>query len=1023
MLAAHIVGSSVVYSTIQAAVNAATAGAVINVDSGTYPELVTVNKTLTIRGAQAGVDARSNARQSGTGESIVTGKSVGDGISSGFYITANDVTIDGFTVQGNTSNNTYGAGVVMAKNIAGAHILDNIIQNNVSGLFLSNNSSTDPAVIQHNVFRTNNNAGSNGGRGIYTDETLFGAQLTNVTIDANYFLHNQGSNGTTGFEAAVAIEPSVAGITSNIRITNNVMDYNGKAVLFFHTTGITITGNYITNTQDQWSGTLRFEGDDHNVSITNNTVYDNTGPGVAVDSKGVPGDDSGFVINNNNFYGNSSVWGSKISVIVNASAYDGTLDARNNWWGSSSGPSGDGSGTGDAIWGNGHVVSGAQWATASGGSAIFSPWSTSPNGVEDAPYYGTPLIASFPIQAEDFNQGGNNVGYFTSSTSNGPGRDRPNEDIGIESTNDTGGGYDVTSTLTGEWLDYTINLTATGSYNMLFRVASNQTTGGTFHANIDGQNVTGAIAVPNTGGTQKWQTITLNNLNLTAGQHVLRMMMDSVGSGGYVGNFNWFELIGTATNPVPTAPSNVAATAVSTSQINLSWVNTAGTNETGFEIDRSLDGTNFGFAANVGASATTYSDTGLNPGTTYYYRVLALNSAGASPSSNIASATTQQIVSNSVNLSSLQWVSATVGWGTVQKNLSIKGNPITLRGTTYSTGIGTHAVSQIVYNLAGQYASFVSDVGIDDETAGQGAVDFQVIGDGKILFDSGVLTGTSPVVHINVSVAGVQQLTLVATNGIAGSIDYDHADWAGAQLLLGAPTAPAAPSSVVATPVSSSQINLTWTNNSANQTSIEIDRSLDGTNFTPLVTNLSGSATSYSDTGLTASTMYYYRVIAKNSVGSSPASTIASALTMPVTTTTTYLSDLSWTSATVGWGTIQKDKSIKGNPITLRGTVYQKGIGTHANSTITYNLAGKYSTFVSDIGIDDEVNGQGSVIFQVIGDGKVLYTSSTLTGASAVVHLNINVSGVQQLQLVCNTATPGNIDYDHGDWAGAKLLS
>src|SRR5437660_1798423 len=63
LLAAHIVGSQTVYPTIQAAVTAASAGATINVDAGTYPELVTVNKTLTINGAMANVDARSNARQ------------------------------------------------------------------------------------------------------------------------------------------------------------------------------------------------------------------------------------------------------------------------------------------------------------------------------------------------------------------------------------------------------------------------------------------------------------------------------------------------------------------------------------------------------------------------------------------------------------------------------------------------------------------------------------------------------------------------------------------------------------------------------------------------------------------------------------------------------------------------------------------------------------------------------------------------------------------------------------------------
>ena len=46
-----------------------------------------------------------------------------------------------------------------------------------------------------------------------------------------------------------------------------------------------------------------------------------------------------------------------------------------------------------------------------------------------------------------------------------------------------------------------------------------------------------------------------------------------------------------------------------------------------------------------------------------------------------------------------------------------------------------------------------------------------------------MLTNSSPVVHINISMTGVQQLTLLATNGVSGSIDYDHADWAGAELL------------------------------------------------------------------------------------------------------------------------------------------------------------------------------------------------------------------------------------------------
>src|SRR5438270_9428791 len=62
LLAAHVLGSSATYATIQAAVNAAAPKATIMVDAGTYSERVTVNKTLIIQGAQAGVDARSNGR-------------------------------------------------------------------------------------------------------------------------------------------------------------------------------------------------------------------------------------------------------------------------------------------------------------------------------------------------------------------------------------------------------------------------------------------------------------------------------------------------------------------------------------------------------------------------------------------------------------------------------------------------------------------------------------------------------------------------------------------------------------------------------------------------------------------------------------------------------------------------------------------------------------------------------------------------------------------------------------------------
>jgi serine protease AprX len=92
---------------------------------------------------------------------------------------------------------------------------------------------------------------------------------------------------------------------------------------------------------------------------------------------------------------------------------------------------------------------------------------------------------------------------------------------------------------------------------------------------------------------------------------------------------------------VPTAPSNLTATAVSTSQINLSWADNSG-NESGFRIERckGTNCSNFAEIATVGVDATTFSNTGLTKNTTYRYRVRAYNDGGNSGYSNTASATT-----------------------------------------------------------------------------------------------------------------------------------------------------------------------------------------------------------------------------------------------------------------------------------------------------------------------------------------------------------------------------------------------
>jgi FtsP/CotA-like multicopper oxidase with cupredoxin domain len=89
----------------------------------------------------------------------------------------------------------------------------------------------------------------------------------------------------------------------------------------------------------------------------------------------------------------------------------------------------------------------------------------------------------------------------------------------------------------------------------------------------------------------------------------------------------------------PAAPGGLVASTVSHNAIDLSWVDNS-SDEDNFEIEVSLDGSNFSFLALVDANVTSYSDTGLSPETIYYYQVRAVNSSGASGYSNIASATT-----------------------------------------------------------------------------------------------------------------------------------------------------------------------------------------------------------------------------------------------------------------------------------------------------------------------------------------------------------------------------------------------
>src|SRR5207249_603523 len=105
------------------------------------------------------------------------------------------------------------------------------------------------------------------------------------------------------------------------------------------------------------------------------------------------------------------------------------------------------------------------------------------------------------------------------------------------------------------------------------------------------------------------------------------------------GDSAYSSIASATTKVVPASPSGLTATAASASRINLAWKDNS-TNETGFKIERSLDGASFTQIATVGASVTTYANTGLAAGTTYFYRVRATNANGDSAYSNVARAAT-----------------------------------------------------------------------------------------------------------------------------------------------------------------------------------------------------------------------------------------------------------------------------------------------------------------------------------------------------------------------------------------------
>jgi hypothetical protein len=375
----------------------------------------------------------------------------------------------------------------------------------------------------------------------------------------------------------------------------------------------------------------------------------------------------------------------------------------------------------------------------------------------------------------------------------------------------------------------------------------------------------------------------------------------------------------------PQAPSSLSAVANSPTTIALTWVDSS-SDETNFTLERSTSASsNFATIATLAANATDYSDSALNASTTYYYRLVAINSGGASATAT-TNATTQAIPTTAPTAPSGL---TALALSASQIELNWTDNSPDETGFKIERAASAGGTYALVATTAASVTSF-SDDGLLPATAYYYRVyAFNLAGNSTY---SGVATATtqnppttppsapSNLVATAISATAINlswnesssdesgfkierapsssdPFELIFTTG-AGITDYANTglsaatpyyyrisayNGAGSSALTSVASAttqasvPTAPSNLVATATSSAQINLVWTDNSAVETGFKIERATSASGPFSLIYSTAADATSYGDSGLSVASTYYYRIYAVNASGSSNFSSITSA--------------------------------------------------------------------------------------------------------------------------------------------------
>ena len=413
--------------------------------------------------------------------------------------------------------------------------------------------------------------------------------------------------------------------------------------------------------------------------------------------------------------------------------------------------------------------------------------------------------------------------------------------------------------------------------------------------------------------------------------------------------------------PPPVAPSDLSAVGISETAISLSWTDNANT-ETAYRVERSPDGlNNFATIANLASNATGYTDTGLSAGTTYDYRVAAINDSGDSGFANASGTTDAPPPYTNYGASSDTAMAGSVS-GSVANTRSDDASTqsITERDSggkpanrfaylehrwNFNVSLGaTVTVYANVWSGSSTGDTFDFEYSLDNGGSFSPLSQFKVSTTENSNQQSAVIPGTP---------SGSIIIRVVDADHTRGNRDQNTVFVDHLYIQVGNPSSDPPigdPSGLAANPVSSSQIDLSWTDGTENEAGFTVDRSPDGSTGWVEIADLPGGSTSYSDTGLTAETAYFYRVRAHNPNGFS-AYTYADATT-PVAPPPPALSltanaykvkgkhhvGLSWT------GSSNVDIYRNGDllelvpPGIVDGSSYDDNIGTKGGATYTHRV-------------------------------------------------------------------------------------